>query len=54
MEYLIIGILVIVIILLIVIITKIKKVNESDITLTLSKIETDMVKEIGDFKLDFF
>ena len=53
MEYIIIGILVIVIILLIVIITKIKKVNESDITLTLSKIETDMVKEIGDFKLDF-
>lgn len=53
MEYVIIGILVLVIVLLIVIITKIKKVNESDITLTLSKIETDMVKEIGDFKLDF-
>ncbi len=53
MEYIIISLLVLVIIFLILILIKIKKVNESDITLTLSKIETEMVKEIGDFKLDF-
>ncbi len=53
MEYVIIGLLVIVIILLIILVLKIKRVNESDITLTMSKIETDLVKEIGDFKLDF-
>ncbi len=53
MEYIIIGLLLLVIIILIIVLLKIKKVNESDITLTLSKIETDIVKEIGDFKLDF-
>ncbi len=53
MEYLIILLLIIIIILVVVLIFKIKKVNESDITLTMSKIETDIVKEIGDFKLDF-
>ena len=53
MEYIIISLLVLVIIFLILILIKIKKVNESDITLTLSKIETEIVKEIGDFKLDF-
>lgn len=53
LEYIIIGLLVIVIIFLVLVLLKIKSVNERDITLTLSKIETDIVKEIGDFKLDF-
>lgn len=53
MVYVVIGLLVILIILVICVLLKIKKVNDSDITLKLSKIETDMVKEIGDFKLDF-
>jgi len=53
MEYLIIGLIIVLIILVVLVLLKIKKVNDSDITLKLSKIETDMVKEIGDFKLDF-
>lgn len=53
MEYIIISLIIIVIILILYILTKIKKVNESDITLRLSKIETEIVKEIGDFKHDF-
>ena len=53
MEYLIIGLIIVLIILVVFVLLKIKKVNDSDITLKLSKIETDMVKEIGDFKLDF-
>jgi len=53
MEYIIIGLLIAVILLIIYMMTKIKKVNESDITLKLSKIETEIVKEIGDFKHDF-
>ncbi len=46
MEYVIIGLLVIVIVLLIVALLRIKKVNESDFALK-------MTKEIGDFKYDF-
>lgn len=55
MEYIIIGLLILTIILLIIALVKISKnkVDENKLTLTLSKIETDMVKEIGDFKLDF-
>lgn len=53
MEYLIIGLIIILIVLVILVLLKIKKVNEQDVTLKLSKIETDIVKEIGDFKLDF-
>jgi len=53
LEYLIIGILIVTLIICVLILFKIKRVNESDITLKLSKIETDMVKEIGDFKYDF-
>ncbi len=52
LEYVIISILVVLVIIGILILLKIKQVNESDITLKLSKIETDMVKEIGDFKFD--
>ncbi len=53
MEILIIVLLVVLILLVVYAISKIKRVDESDITLKLSKIETDIVKEIGDFKLDF-
>lgn len=53
MEYLIIGLIIALIVLVILVLLKIKKVNEQDVTLKLSKIETDIVKEIGDFKLDF-
>lgn len=51
-EYLIVVILLISLIVSVLIFFKIKRVNESDITLKLSKIETDIVKEIGDFKFD--
>lgn len=53
LDYIIIGLLILLIILIMLVIFKIKKVNESDITLTLSKIETEMVKEIGEFKVGF-
>lgn len=53
MEYLIIGLIIALIVLVILVLLKIKKVDEQDVTLKLSKIETDIVKEIGDFKLDF-
>ena len=52
-EYLILIILVVLLILGVLIYFKIKQVNNNDISLTLSKIETEIVKEIGDFKLDF-
>lgn len=53
LELFIIILLLIVLVVTLIVLFKIKRVNESDITLTLSKIETDIVKEIGDFKLDF-
>ncbi len=51
MEYVIIVLLVIVIIL--VIFSLSKNINESNITERLGKLETTMIKEIGDFKNDF-
>lgn len=51
MEYVIIGLLVLIIILIIILF--IKQKNNENIVERLSKIEVNMVKEIGDFKLDF-
>lgn len=51
MEYIIIGILIL--ILVIVLISLFKGVNESNITERLGKIETNLIKEIGEFKHDF-
>ena len=51
MEYAIIGILVVILILIIVLIIKVDKNREEDISL--SKVEGDIIKEIGDFKLNF-
>lgn len=50
MEYIIVGLLIV--ILIIVIISLFKNINESNITERLGKLETSMVKEIGDFKSD--
>ncbi|MEG2457791.1 MAG: DNA recombination protein RmuC [Bacilli bacterium] len=51
--YIIIGLLVLLLIVDLVLIFKIKSTNESDIIQRLGKIETTLVKEIGDFKTDF-
>lgn len=51
MEYVIVGLIVLVIILLVVILLKLKKNKESDISLI--KVEGDIIREIGDFKLNF-
>lgn len=51
MDYVIIGLLVLILIL--VVISLYKNINESHITERLGKLETSMVKEIGDFKTDF-
>ncbi len=51
MEYLIIGLLILIIILLIIII--VRKKDNSDSTERLGRFETNITKEIGDFKLDF-
>lgn len=51
MEYIIIGLLVLIIIL--VIFSLSKNINEAKITERLGKLETNMIKEISDFKLDF-
>lgn len=51
MEYVVIGFLIIVIVLLFIIIFKIK--NNESVTDKLGKIETDIVREIGNFKADF-
>lgn len=51
MEYAIIGILVVILILIIVLIIKVNKNREEDISL--SKVEGDIIREIGDFKLNF-
>ncbi len=52
-EAIIIVLLIVILLFLVLVLFKIKRVNESDISLTLKNIEKDMVKEIGDFKLDF-
>lgn len=51
MEYAVIGILVVILILIIVLIIKVNKNREEDISL--SKVEGDIIREIGDFKLNF-
>lgn len=51
MEYIIIGLLVIILIICIFSLTK--NINESNITERLGKLETNVVKEIGDFKSSF-
>ena len=51
MEYIIIGLLIVILIL--VVMSLAKNINESNITERLGKLETNMVKEIGDFKSDF-
>ena len=48
MEYIIIGILIIILIL--VIINTTKSINESKITELLGKMETNMIRELGEFK----
>ena len=50
MEYIIIGLLVIILVVAIISLTK--NVNESNITERLGKLETEMVKELGNFKND--
>ena len=50
MEYIIIGLLVV--ILIISVISLMKNVNESNITERLGKLETNTIKELGDFKYD--
>ena len=47
MEYIIIGLLVIILVVAIISLTK--NVNESNITERLGKLETEMVKELGNF-----
>jgi len=51
MEYIIIGLLVV--ILIVTIISLLKNINEAHITERLGKMETGMIKELGDFKNDF-
>ncbi len=50
MEYVIIGLLVV--ILIITIISMMKGINEANITERISKVETDLIKELGEFKSD--
>ena len=50
MEYLIIGLLILIIILVIFSISK--NINESNITERLGRLETSVVKELGEFKND--
>ena len=50
MEYIIIGLLIV--ILIVSVIALVKNVNESNITERLGKLETEMVKELGEFKND--
>ena len=51
MEYIIIGILILLVVL--VTISLFKNINEGNITERLGKIETSLIKEIGEFKLYF-
>ena len=53
LDYIIIGLLIITIFILLIVLVKIKNNNKNDIEIKISKIETDIVKEIGDFKYDF-
>ena len=50
MEYIIIGLLVLIVILVIFSISK--NINESNITERLGKLETSLVKELGEYKSD--
>lgn len=50
MEYIIIGLLIIILIIAIISLTK--NINESDITERLGKLETTLIKELGDLKLE--
>ena len=51
MEFVIIGLIVLVIILLVFLLLKVSSNKENDISL--SKVEGDIIREIGDFKLNF-
>src|SRR5574344_2996435 len=51
MEYIVIGLLVVIIILLIILLTK--KNNNDNLIERLGKLETDLTKELGDFKYSF-
>ena len=51
MEYIIIGLLIVILIMIVFILSK--SSNNNDITDRLSKLETNMIKEIGEFKSDF-
>ena len=51
MEYVVIGLLVVLIILVIILI--IKSSGSNSMVAKMGKLETGIVKEIGDFKLDF-
>jgi DNA recombination protein RmuC len=51
MEYIIIGLLIVILIL--VVMSLAKNINEAHITERLGKLETNMIKEISDFKMDF-
>ena len=55
MEYIIIALLTILIIISIIILIKIVKNNKSDLVVTekLGSFETNLTKELGDFKYDF-
>lgn len=51
MEYIIIGLLIVILIMLVILV--VKSNNNKDITTNVSRIETNIVKEIGEFKADF-
>lgn len=55
MEYIILGILIVVLIILVILLVLMsrKNINESHITERLGKVETSLIKEIGEFKLKF-
>ena len=48
MEYIIIGLLVVILIISVIALTR--NINESNITERLGKLETEVVKELGDFR----
>ena len=53
LEYIVILLLFLILLFIIITFLKIKRVNESDIFEKLLKIETEIIKEISDFKFDF-
>ena len=53
LEYIIIGLLIVVLIALAVLLLRVKKYNDNNVELKITKMQTDIVKEIGDFKYDF-